>query len=67
MVKVGIFYANFEYITAIWYILWPFGNLVTIFPRSGILCQENLATPIWSNAMQCKKDRAHLVTDCRMH
>jgi hypothetical protein len=32
-----------EYITAIWYILWPFGNLAVIwynFPRFGILCQE---------------------------
>jgi hypothetical protein len=28
---------------AIWYILWPFGNVVVIwymFPRFGILCQE---------------------------
>jgi hypothetical protein len=31
MEKVGIFYCYFEYITAIWYMLWPFGNLATIW------------------------------------
>jgi hypothetical protein len=43
MEKVGIFFDHLEYITAIWYILWPFGNLVAIwyiFPRSGILSLE---------------------------
>jgi hypothetical protein len=37
-----------EYIPAIWYILWPFGNLVAIwyiFPRFGILCKEKSANP----------------------
>jgi hypothetical protein len=37
--KIGIFYGHLEYISAIWYILWPFGNLVaiwSIFPRFGI-------------------------------
>jgi hypothetical protein len=41
MKKVGIFYGYLEYIRVIWNILWPFGNLVTIwyiFPRFGILC-----------------------------
>jgi hypothetical protein len=41
--NVGIFFGHLEYITAIWYILWPFGNLVAIWfivPRFGILCQE---------------------------
>jgi hypothetical protein len=35
-------------LTAIWYILWPFGNLVTIwyiFTRFGILCQEKYGNP----------------------
>jgi hypothetical protein len=27
MEKVGIFFGRLEYISAIWYILWPFGNL----------------------------------------
>jgi hypothetical protein len=38
--KVGIFYGYLEYIMAIWYILWPFGNLVAawyIFLLFGIL------------------------------
>jgi hypothetical protein len=46
-----------EYITAIWYILlpfglpilWPFGNLEAIwyvFPRFGILCQEKSGNPV---------------------
>jgi hypothetical protein len=28
--KIGVFYGHLEYITAIWYILWPFSNLVAI-------------------------------------
>jgi hypothetical protein len=44
MENVGIFYGHLENITAIWYILWPFGNLVAIWyippPPFGILCQE---------------------------
>jgi hypothetical protein len=28
---VGILYGHLEYITAIWYILWQFGNLVAIW------------------------------------
>jgi hypothetical protein len=35
----GIFYGHLEYITAIWYILWAFGNLVAVWyisPRFGI-------------------------------
>jgi hypothetical protein len=34
--------------TAIWYILWPFGNVVVswyIFPRFGKLCQEKSGNP----------------------
>jgi hypothetical protein len=30
MENVGIFCANLEYIAAIWYILWSFGNFVAI-------------------------------------
>jgi hypothetical protein len=43
MEKVGKFCGHFEYLTVIWYILWPLGNFVVIwyiFPRFGILCQE---------------------------
>jgi hypothetical protein len=39
----GICYGHLEYFRVIWYILWPFGNVVIIwyiFPRFGILCQE---------------------------
>jgi hypothetical protein len=38
--KIGIFYGQLEYISAIWCILSPFGNLVTlryIFPHFGLL------------------------------
>jgi hypothetical protein len=34
--------------SAIWYILWPFGNLVAIwynFPRFGILCHVKSGNP----------------------
>jgi hypothetical protein len=48
MEKVGTFYGHLEHIQAIWYILWPFGNLVAIwyiFSSFGILCEEKfLAT-----------------------
>jgi hypothetical protein len=41
MEKVGIYYGYLEYTTAIWHILWPFGNLVTIL----VYCvKKNLAT-----------------------
>jgi hypothetical protein len=30
MKDVGVFYSHWEYISAIWYILWPFGNEVVI-------------------------------------
>jgi hypothetical protein len=46
----GIFYGI--YLEYIWYIFWPFGNLVVlwyIFPRFGTLCQETLIIYIeWS-------------------
>jgi hypothetical protein len=28
--NVGIFYGHWQYFTAIWYILWPLGNVVVI-------------------------------------
>jgi hypothetical protein len=46
--KVGIFYSHLKYITAIWYILWPFRNIVApwyISPRFGILCKEKFWQP----------------------
>jgi hypothetical protein len=48
MENAGIFYGHLEYITVIWYILWPFLYFVVIwyiFPRFGILCQENSGNP----------------------
>jgi hypothetical protein len=44
----GIFYGHLEYFTVLWYILWPFGNVVIIWyisPRFGILCQEKSGNP----------------------
>jgi hypothetical protein len=48
MENAGIFYGHLEYFTVVWYILWPFGNVVVIwyiFPRLGILCQEKSGNP----------------------
>jgi hypothetical protein len=48
MENASIFYGHLEYFTVIWYILWPFGNVVVIwysFPRFGILCQEKSGNP----------------------
>jgi hypothetical protein len=48
MEKVGIFFGHLEFIEAIRYILWPFGNLVAIWynsPPFGILCQEKSGNP----------------------
>jgi hypothetical protein len=48
MEKVGIFHHHLEYITAVWCILWPLGNLSIIwyiFPHFGILCQEKSGNP----------------------
>jgi hypothetical protein len=41
MEMLECFFGHLEHFTAIWYILWPIGNLVVIwyiFPRFGILC-----------------------------
>jgi beta-lactamase regulating signal transducer with metallopeptidase domain len=51
MEKVGLFLGHLKYITAILYILWPFGNLVAIlyiFLRFGTLCQEKSGNPDWN-------------------
>jgi hypothetical protein len=48
MENASIFYGHMEYFTVIWYILWPFGNVVVIwyiFPRFGTLCQEKSGNP----------------------
>jgi hypothetical protein len=37
MQNIGIFYGNMEYILAIWYIIWPFGNLVVFWYISPFL------------------------------
>jgi hypothetical protein len=47
MEKIGIFYGLLEYITDIWRILWPFGNLENI-PNCHhfcLLCQEKSGNP----------------------
>jgi hypothetical protein len=48
MENAGIFYGDLEYFTVIWFILWPFGNVVVIwyiFPHFGILCKEKSGNP----------------------
>jgi hypothetical protein len=53
MENLGTFYFHLEHIMAIWYMLWPFGNLVVIWynlPRFGTLCQEK----IWQLCAQPK-------------
>jgi hypothetical protein len=45
---VYLFCGHLEYTLDIWYILWPFGNLVAIWYISfpfGILCQEKSGNP----------------------
>jgi hypothetical protein len=52
MENAGIFYGHLEYFTVIWYILWPFCNVVLIwyiFPRFGLLCQEKSGNPVRSS------------------
>jgi hypothetical protein len=44
MEKVGIFYVTLEFITVIWYILWPIGNLHAISPILVLCVKKNLAT-----------------------
>jgi hypothetical protein len=57
MENFGMLFGHLEHFTAIWYILWPIGNLVVfwyIFPRFGILSQKNLAT---LSKLSCKNCR----------
>jgi hypothetical protein len=45
-----ITYGHLVYFMAIWYSLWPFGNVVVIwyiFPRFGILCHGKSGNPEW--------------------
>jgi hypothetical protein len=49
METAGIFYGHLEYVTVIWYILWPFCNVAVIwyiFPRFNTLCQEKSGNPV---------------------
>jgi hypothetical protein len=48
MENASIFYGHLEYFTVIWYILWPFGNVVVIWyilSRFGILRQKKSGNP----------------------
>jgi hypothetical protein len=48
MENFGIFFVHLEHFTAIWYILWSFGNVVIIwygFHHFGVLCQEKSGNP----------------------
>jgi hypothetical protein len=48
MENVGMIYGYSEFSSAIWYIVWPLGNLVVVrytFPRFGILSQEKSGNP----------------------
>jgi hypothetical protein len=48
MERVGTFYGDLGYITVIWLILGPFGNLTEswyIFPHFGILYHEKSGNP----------------------
>jgi hypothetical protein len=48
METVGIFFGYLEYISAIWYMLWPFGNLVTIwyiFPPFWYIVSRKIGQP----------------------
>jgi hypothetical protein len=55
MENVGIFYGHLGYFAAIWYILWPFGNVVVIWyifsPVLVCFVKKNLATLV-VNAQQ---------------
>jgi hypothetical protein len=63
MGNVCIFYGHLEYITAIWYILCPFGNLVVVWyilPHFGIFCQEKsgiIARQWLSKHVFCRTER----------
>jgi hypothetical protein len=52
--NVGIIYGHLVYFTAIWYILWPFGNLLVIFPALVYCVKKNLATLFQIPSCQAK-------------
>jgi hypothetical protein len=45
MEKIGVFYDLLEYITDVWYILWPCGNLVAIFSPHFVYCVKKIWQP----------------------
>jgi hypothetical protein len=45
MENVSRFYDHWEYFLAIWYKLWPFGNLVIIWYIFGIFYQDKSGNP----------------------
>jgi hypothetical protein len=48
MKNAGKFYGHLEYFRVIWFISWPFGNVVVIWyisPHFGTLCQEKSGNP----------------------
>jgi hypothetical protein len=47
MEKFGTFFGHFEYITAIWYILWTFGNFVAICYISPLFGTYIVSKKIW--------------------
>jgi hypothetical protein len=55
MENANIFNDHLEYFTIIWYILWPFGNVMVIwyiFPRFGKFCQEKSGKPDFNRQFQ---------------
>jgi hypothetical protein len=58
MENAGIFYGHLEYFTVIWYLLWPFGNVVvnwyTYFPSFWYMYsakKEKSGNPVIPNAL----------------
>jgi hypothetical protein len=51
-------YGHLQYVTAIWYLFWPFGNLVVIwyiFPYFGQLCEDKSGNPgVPATTFRCK-------------
>jgi hypothetical protein len=48
MENVGIFYGHFEYLTALWYIVWPFVTFcdhTVYFSHFGMLYQKKSGNP----------------------
>jgi hypothetical protein len=47
MEKIGVVYGPLEYITDIWYISWPFGNLVAIWCTYFSIFWSTMSRKIW--------------------